>query len=163
MKTSARFGWNVRTFFWRESIKYRCTVCPLKTGSRENCYSLFFCLSGVCELIPENITKKFQRMLAGFGKVCTFATAFERETHWRNEILMTECKPDVLPEALHRVSYLACCKGARKGKPGGGRASDRRWKIFLKNFPKNLVVTKIWLTFATVFNARFEGKFFEKL
>ena len=29
-------------------------------------------------------------------KVCTFATAFESETHERDEILTTECKPDIL-------------------------------------------------------------------
>ena len=57
-------------------------------------------------------------MLAGFGKVCTFATAFKSETHERDEILTTECKPDILLRSVRRVSYLACCKGARKGKLG---------------------------------------------
>ena len=83
MKTSVRYE---RSFFISYTLLrvreiYMVSFFDLLILNLENCYSLFFCLSGVCELIPENITKKFQRMLAGFGKVCTFATAFERETH----------------------------------------------------------------------------------
>ena len=45
------------------------------------CVILFDWLSDIYELIAEKVSKKFRGMLAGFGKVCTFATAFERETH----------------------------------------------------------------------------------
>ena len=63
----------------------------------------------------KNVIKKCCKTLAFMVKVCTFATAFESETHERDEILTTECKPDILLRSLRRVSYLACCKGARKG------------------------------------------------
>ncbi|MCR8875357.1 hypothetical protein, partial [Phocaeicola barnesiae] len=44
------------------------------------CVILFDCLSDICELIPEKVSKKFRGMLVGSAKVCTFASAFERET-----------------------------------------------------------------------------------
>jgi len=51
---------------------------------------------------------------------------------------------------LHRVSYLAMCKGARKGKPHAfGKPSENFF--FKKNFRKNLEVTKKRLTFANAF------------
>ena len=74
-----------------------------------NCFSVFY------KFVLGNVTKKFQSKLAFMIKVYTFATAFESETHERNEILTTECKPDILLRSVLQVSYLACCKGARKG------------------------------------------------
>ena len=44
------------------------------------CVILFDCLSDICEFIPEKVSKKFRGMLVGSAKVCTFASAFERET-----------------------------------------------------------------------------------
>ena len=44
------------------------------------CVILFDWLSDICEFIPEKVSKKFRGMLAGSAKVCTFASAFERET-----------------------------------------------------------------------------------
>ena len=92
MKMSVRLDENVRSFGWKRAFVFAClytrvreiymvSFFDLLILNLENCYSLFFCLSGICELIPENVSKKFRGMLAGFRKVCTFATAFERETH----------------------------------------------------------------------------------
>ena len=44
------------------------------------CAILFDWLSDIYELITEKVSKKFRGMLAGSAKVCTFASAFERET-----------------------------------------------------------------------------------
>ena len=43
------------------------------------CAILFDWLSDIYELITEKVSKKFRGMLVGSAKVCTFASAFERE------------------------------------------------------------------------------------
>ena len=58
---------------------------------------------------------------------------------------------------------LHAARERERVSPEGDALRTAAEKFFWKNFPENLVVTKIWLTFATVFNTRFEGKFFEKL
>ena len=50
---------------------------------------------------------------------------------------------------LHRVSYLAVSKGARKDKPHAFWEPSENF--FKKNFRKNLEVTKKRLTFASAF------------
>lgn len=83
-----------------------------------NCFSVFY------KFVLENVTKMFQSKLVFMIKVCTFATAFESETHERDEILTTECKPDILLVAS--PSVLPCMlQGSEKGDGCGvGFASD---------------------------------------
>ena len=98
LKTSVCFDKDVRSFSIKRAFVWMETcVRFLFLGTRVRelymefdfdllmlnaviCVILFDCLSDICEFIPEKVSKKFRGMLAGSAKVCTFASAFERET-----------------------------------------------------------------------------------
>ena len=80
-------------------------------------------------------------------KVCTFATAFERESaedDRLSEAGATEDSADAAPSILP-------CGCARERERISRTPSENLPEIFSKNFRKNLEVTKKRLTFANAF------------